>query len=84
MSMPASFFGEFRLNYAATLPTWLSEVRKLVWRGGTFLNLPLVVIWGFTIVALLKVGWMVLRRIVLLFFPGLTTWLRRPVKSQEA
>ena len=49
-----------------------------------FLNLPLVVIWGFTIVALLKVGWMVLRRIVLLFFPGLTTWLRRPVKVQEA
>jgi Domain of unknown function (DUF4349) len=49
-----------------------------------FLNLPLVVIWGFTIVALLKVGWMVLRRIVLVFFPGLTTWLRRPVKSQEA
>jgi hypothetical protein len=49
-----------------------------------FLNLPVVVIWGFTIVALLKVGWMVLRRIVLLFFPGLTTWLRRPVKVQEA
>ena len=48
------------------------------------LNLPVVVIWGFTIVALLKVGWMVLRRIVLLFFPGLTTWLRRPVKVQEA
>ena len=49
-----------------------------------FLNLPVVVIWGFTIVALLKVGWMVLRRIVLMFFPGLTTWLRPPVKSQEA
>ena len=49
-----------------------------------FLNLPVVAIWGFTIVALLKVGWMVLRRIVLLFFPGLTTWLRRPVKMQEA
>ena len=48
------------------------------------LNLPVVVIWGFTIVALLKVGWMVLRRIVLLFFPGLTTWLRRPAKVQEA
>jgi hypothetical protein len=47
-----------------------------------FLNLPMVVIWGFTIVALLKVGWMVLRRIVLGFFPGLTTWQRRPVKSQ--
>jgi Domain of unknown function (DUF4349) len=49
-----------------------------------FLNLPVVVIWGFTIVALLKVGWMVLRRIVLVFFPGLATWLRRPVKSQAA
>lgn len=46
------------------------------------LNLPVIVMWGFTIVALLKVGWMVLRRIVLLFFPELTTWLRRPVKSQ--
>jgi hypothetical protein len=46
-----------------------------------FLNLPLIVMWSFTIVALLKVGWMVLRRIVLLFFPELTTWLRRPVKS---
>jgi Domain of unknown function (DUF4349) len=49
-----------------------------------FLNLPVVAIWGFTVVALLKVGWIVLRRIVLLFFPGLTTWLRRPVKVQEA
>jgi len=48
------------------------------------LNLPVVVIWSFTIVALLKVGWMVLRRIVLMFFPGLTTWLHRPLKSQEA
>ena len=47
-----------------------------------FLNLPIIVMWGFTSVALLKVGWMVLRRIVLLFFPELTTWLRRPVKSQ--
>jgi hypothetical protein len=49
-----------------------------------FLNLPVVAIWGFTIVALLKVGWMVLGRIVLVFFPGLTTWLRRPPKVQEA
>ncbi len=48
------------------------------------LNLPVVVMWGFTIVALLKVGWMLLRRIVLVFFPGLATWLRRPVKVQEA
>jgi hypothetical protein len=47
-----------------------------------FLNLPVVVMWGFTIVALLKVGWIVLRRVVLLFFPGLTTWLHRRVQSQ--
>jgi Domain of unknown function (DUF4349) len=47
-----------------------------------FLNSPVLAIWGFTIVALVKVGWMVLRRIVLLFFPGLATWLRRPVQSQ--
>lgn len=46
------------------------------------LNLPAVVMWGFTIVALLKVGWIVLRRVVLLFFPGLTAWLRRRVQSQ--
>jgi hypothetical protein len=47
-----------------------------------FLNLPVVVIWGFTIVALLKFGLMGLRRVVLLFFPELTTWLKRSVKSQ--
>jgi hypothetical protein len=48
-----------------------------------FLNLPVVVLGGFTILALLKVGGMVLRRVVLVFFPGLTTWLRRPVKSRK-
>jgi hypothetical protein len=47
-----------------------------------FLNLPLIAIWGFTIVALLKAGWLMLRRIVVLFFPGLTIWLRRPVQSR--
>jgi hypothetical protein len=41
-------------------------------------NLPVIAIWGFTILALLKVGWMALRRIVLLFFPALGVWLRRP------
>jgi hypothetical protein len=46
-----------------------------------FLNFPVVAMWGFTIVALLKVGWLVLRHIVLLFFPRLATWLRRPVQS---
>ena len=47
-----------------------------------FLNLPVIALWGFTIVALMKVAWIVLRRIVLLFFPGAATWLRRPVQSQ--
>lgn len=47
-----------------------------------FLNFPVLAMWGFTVVALLKVGWMVLRRIVLLFFPGLATWLGRPVQLQ--
>jgi len=47
-----------------------------------FLNFPVIAMWSFTIVALLKVGWIVLRRILLLFFPALATWLRRPVQSQ--
>ena len=49
---------------------------------GLILNLPVIAIWGFTIVALLKAGWLMLRRIVLLFFPGLTIWLRRPGQSR--
>ena len=44
-------------------------------------NVPVIAIWGFTILALLKVGWIVLRRIVLLFFPSLGTWLRRPMQT---
>jgi hypothetical protein len=44
-------------------------------------NLPVIAIWGFTILALLKVGWIVLRRIVLLFFPSLGTWFRRPMQA---
>lgn len=44
-------------------------------------NLPVIGIWVFTILALLKVGWMVLRRIVLLFFPALGRWLRRPAQA---
>jgi hypothetical protein len=47
-----------------------------------FLNFHVIAMWGFTIVALLKVVWIVLRRILLLFFPALATWLRRPVQSQ--
>jgi hypothetical protein len=46
-----------------------------------FVNLPVIAIWGFTILALLKVGWIVLRSIVLLFFPSLGTWLRRPMQA---
>ena len=45
-----------------------------------FLNLPVIAMWVFTIVALLKVGWLMLRRTVLLFFPGLTIWSRRPAQ----
>ena len=44
-------------------------------------NLPVIAIWGFTILALIKVGWIVLRRIVLLFFPSFGTWLRRPAHA---
>lgn len=44
-------------------------------------NLPVIGIWGLTILALLKVGWMVLRRIVLLFFPAIGRWLRRPAQA---
>ncbi len=36
---------------------------------GLILNLPVIAMWGFTIVGLLKLGWLILRRIVLLFFP---------------
>src|SRR5258707_4253510 len=45
------------------------------------INLPVIAIWGFTILVLLKVGWIALRRIVLLFFPSLGTWLRRPTQA---
>lgn len=42
-----------------------------------FLNLPVIAIWGLTVMALIKIGWMVLRRATRLFFPGLTIWLHR-------
>jgi hypothetical protein len=42
-----------------------------------FLNLPVVAIWMLTIVALLKIGWLVLRSTARIFFPGSTIWLRR-------
>jgi hypothetical protein len=48
-----------------------------------FLDLPLVIIWGFTIIALLKAGWIIFGWIVLLFFPGFI-WLRRSPKPEAA
>jgi len=47
-----------------------------------FLNLPVIAIWTVTVLALLKAGWVVLQRLVLLFFPGLAKWLRRPGQPQ--
>jgi hypothetical protein len=47
-----------------------------------FLNLPVIAIWTVTVLALIKVGWIVLRRVALLFFPGLAKWLRRPAQPQ--
>ena len=47
-----------------------------------FLNLPVIFIWGLTIVALIKIGWMVLRSTARLFFPGSTIWLRRLAQSR--
>jgi hypothetical protein len=47
------------------------------------MEIPLLVIWGFTIIALVKAGWIVFRWIALLFFPGFT-WLRCSPKTQEA
>jgi uncharacterized protein DUF4349 len=46
------------------------------------LNLPLIGIWTVTVLALLKVGWVALRRVVMLFFPGLAGWLRRRAQPQ--
>jgi len=48
---------------------------------GLLVNLPVILVWCFTIVALLKAGWLVLVRIVLLFFPALRAWRRRPVPA---
>ena len=47
-----------------------------------FLNLPVIFIWGLTIVALIKIGWMVLRSTARVFFPGSTIWLRRLAQSR--
>ena len=44
-------------------------------------NLPVIAIWTVTVLALIKVGWVVFRRIVLLFFPGVAKWLRRPATT---
>jgi len=68
-----------RLSLRSSLTALADYVDSIV---VLFLSLPVVVMWGFTIVALLKVGWVVLQRVVLLFFPPLTTWLRRSAQSQ--
>jgi hypothetical protein len=47
-----------------------------------FLNVPVIAIWVLTIVALIKIGWMLLRGTVRLFFPGSTIWLRRVVQPR--
>lgn len=44
------------------------------------LHIPVIALWGFTLIALLKVGWIALRRILLLFFPKLPIWSRSPAQ----
>jgi len=47
-----------------------------------FLNLPVIAIWVFTIAGLIKIGWLVLRRVARLFFPGSTIWLLQLVQPR--
>jgi hypothetical protein len=47
-----------------------------------FLNLPVIAIWMLTIMALIKIGWMVLRTTTRIFFPESTIWLRRLAQSR--
>jgi hypothetical protein len=47
-----------------------------------FVNLPVIALWALTIVALIKIGWIVLRGIARVFFPGSTIWVRRLVQSR--
>jgi hypothetical protein len=47
-----------------------------------FLNLPVIAIWMLTIMALIKIGWMVLRTAARIFFPESTIWLRRLAQSR--
>jgi hypothetical protein len=47
-------------------------------------NLPVIAMWSITVMAVLKCGWILLRRGVLLFFPELGRWLRRRAQSQLA
>ena len=70
---------ELKLSLRGALSSIADYANSMV---ALFLNLPVIAIWGFTIVALLKAGWLMLRRIVLLFFPRLPLWLRRPAQSQ--
>ncbi len=70
---------EVKLSLRGALSAIAHNANSMV---ALFLNLPVLAIWGFTIVALLKAGWLMLRRIVLLFFPGLIIWLRRLGQSR--
>jgi hypothetical protein len=70
---------ELKLSLRGALSSIADYANSMV---AVFLNLPVTAMWGFTIVALLKAGWLMLRRIVLLFFPRLPLWLRRPAQSQ--
>ncbi|HZU45542.1 MAG TPA: DUF4349 domain-containing protein [Terriglobales bacterium] len=42
------------------------------------LYIPGIALWGFTVVALMKVAWILLRHLIKLFFPGLSLPWRRP------
>ena len=44
-------------------------------------EIPVLAMWTFAIVALCKCGWVILRRIVLLFFPGLGIWWQRRAQA---
>ena len=47
-------------------------------------NIPVIAIWTFTVVALLKIAWIALRRLILLFFPALNVWLRQRVQPHAS
>lgn len=59
----------------AGLTSYMDEMLALV------LKLPVIVLWAVTVVALIKLGWIVFRRIVLLFFPGAPVFSREPAQT---